>query len=66
MKDERKQTNRNVEQNRSSGPKRTTDNKRDEQLKGFVDWDDESYQEITRLRSRIGRFTERYFERDED
>ena len=63
---ERKQTNRNVEQNRNSGTKRTTNNNRDEQSQRFIYWDDEPYEKITRLRASTGRFTERYFERDDE
>ncbi len=63
---ERKQTNRNVEQSRNSGTKRTTNNNRNEQPQRFIYWDDEPYEKITRLRKSTGRFTERYFEQDED
>ena len=66
MHNERKQTNRDVEQNRSTGPKHTTDNSRDEQSQRFIYWDDEPSEEIRRVRKSSGRFTERYFERDED
>ena len=66
MRNERKQTNRNVEQDRSSGPKRTTNNKRNEQSQRFIYWDDEPSEEIRRVRKSSGRFTERYFERDEE
>ncbi len=65
MRNERKQTNRNVEQDRSSGPKRTTNNKRNEQSQRFIYWDDEPSEEIRRVRKSTGRFTERYFEGDE-
>ena len=65
MHNERKQTNRNVEQDRSSGPKRTTNNKRNEQSQRFIYWDDEPGEEIRRVRKSTGRFTERYFEGDE-
>lgn len=65
MHNERKQTNRNVEQDRSSGPKRTTNNKRNEQSQRFIYWDDEPSEEIRRVRKSTGRFTERYFEGDE-
>ena len=66
MHNERKQTNRDVEQNRSTGPKHTTNNNRNEQPQRFIYWDDEPSEEIRRLRKSSGRFTERYFERDED
>ena len=66
MKNERKQTNRNVEQNRNSGNKRSTTNSRNEQSQRFIYWDDESSEEIRRVRKSSGRFTERYFERDEE
>ncbi len=46
MHNERKQTNRNVEQNRSFGPKHTTNNNRNEQSQRFIYWDDESGEEI--------------------
>ena len=66
MHNERKQTNRNVEQDRSAGPKHTTNNNRNEQPQRFIYWDDELSEEIRRVRKSSGRFTERYFERDED
>ena len=66
MHNERKQTNRDVEQNISTGPEHTTDNSRDEQSQRFIYWDDEPSEEIRRVRKSSGRFTERYFERDED
>ena len=66
MYNERKQTNRNVEQSRDTRPKHTTDNKRTEQSQRFIYWDDEFGEEIRRVRKSTGRFTERYFERDDD
>ena len=63
---ERKQTNRNVEQDRSAGPKHATNNNRNEQPQRFIYWDDEFSEEIRRVRKSSGRFTDRYFERDED
>lgn len=46
MDNERKQTNRNVEQNRDSGPKRTTNDNRNEQPKRFIYWDFEPNKKI--------------------
>ena len=46
MYNERKQTNRNVEQNRNSGTKRTANNNRDEQSQRFIYWDDEPDEKI--------------------
>lgn len=66
MSNERKQTDRNVEQDRDPRPKRTTTNTRDEQPKRLIDWDDEFGEEAPRLRKSSGRFTERFHERDED
>ena len=63
---ERKQTNRNVEQSGDTRPKHTTDNKRTEQSQRFIYWDDEFGEEIRRVRKSTGKFTERYFERDDD
>ena len=47
MHNERKQTNRNVEQSRDSGPKRTTDNNRAKQPQRFIYWDDEPCEKTT-------------------
>ena len=66
MSNERKQIDRNVEQDRDPRPKRTTTNRRDEQPKRLVDWDDEFGEEAPRLRKSSGRFTERFHEGDED
>ena len=46
MYNERKQTNRDVEQNRDSGPKRTTNNNGNEQPQRFIYWDDEPSKKI--------------------
>lgn len=66
MHNERKQTNRNVEQSRDTGSKHAANNNRNEQSQRFIYWDDEFGQEIRRVRKSSGKFTERYFERDED
>ena len=63
---ERKQTNRNVEQNRNSGFTGTTNESRNGKPQRFIYWDDEPYEKITRLQSSTGRFTERYFERGDE
>ena len=47
MHNERKQTNRDVEQSRNSGTKRTTDNNRVEQPQRFIYWDDEPSKKTT-------------------
>ena len=65
MHNERKQTNRNVEQSRDTRSEHTANNNRDEQPQRFIYWDDEFSEEIRRVRKSTGRFTERYFERDE-
>lgn len=66
MSNERKQTNRDVEQNRNSGTKHTTNNNRIKQSQRFIYWDDELSEKTPRLRKSTGRFTERYFEQDEE
>ena len=63
---ERKQINRDVEQDRSPGSKPAKNDNRDEQSQRFIYWDDEFGEEIRRIRKSSGRFTERYFEREED
>ena len=63
---ERKQINRDAKQSRNTWAKCATDNSRDEQPQRFIYWDDEPYEKITRLQPGTGRFTERYFEKDDE
>ena len=65
-KNERKQTNRNVEQNRNSRFAGTTNKSRNGKPQRFIYWDDEFSEEIRRVRKSSGKFTDRYFEGDED
>lgn len=66
MCNERKQTNRNVEQSRDTRSTRTTNDPRTKQPKRLIGWDNEFGEEVPRLRKSSGRFTERYHEGDED
>ena len=66
MCDERKQINRNVEQNRSSGSKRTANNSGTKQSKRPLDWDARDIKANTWIRGGFGRYENRYFEQDED
>lgn len=66
MHNERKQTNRNVEPDRDPWFASPADKPRTAQPQRFIYWDDEPYEKVTRLRKSSGRFTERYFEQDED
>ena len=66
MHNERKQTNRNVEPDRNFGFTGTTNESRNGQSQRFIYWDDEFGEEIRRVRKSSGKFTERYFERDEE
>ena len=50
MSNERKQTSRDVEQNRSSRSKSTTNDSGAEQPQRFIYWDDEPIEEVSRLR----------------
>ena len=62
MKNERKQTNRNVEQNRSSGSKHSTNDNRDEQSKRPFDWDARDIETNTWIRGGTGKYEDRFFE----
>ena len=62
MRHERKQTNRNVEQDRNSRPKRTTNNSRNEQSKRPLDWDARDLKTNTWVRGSTGRYEDRFFE----
>lgn len=62
MQHERKQTNRNVEQDRNSSPKRTTNNSRNEQSKRPLDWDARDLKTNTWIRGGTGRYEDRFFE----
>ena len=44
---ERKQTNRNVEQNRNSGFTGTTNEPRNGQSQRFIYWDDEPFEKVS-------------------
>ena len=44
---ERKQTNRNVEQNRDSGFTNTTNESRNGKSQRFIYWDDEPFKEVS-------------------
>ena len=50
MHNERKQTNRDVEQDRDPWFRSTTDQSRNAQSQRFIYWDDEPFEEVSRLR----------------
>ena len=62
MCDERKQINRNVEQNRSSGSKRTANNSGTKQSKRPLDWVARDIKTNPGLRQSTGNYEDRFFE----
>ena len=62
MHNERKQTNRNVEQDRNPRSKRTTNDSGDEQSKRPVNWDARDFEKNTWIRGGTGEYENRFFE----
>ena len=62
MRNERKQTNRNVEQSRNSGQKRATNNSGTKQSKRPLDWDARDIETNPGLRQSTGNYEDRFFE----
>ena len=66
MQHERKQTNRNVEQDRDPGTERTSDNKGTGEFKKPLSWDARDIETYSWVRGRSGKYENRFFEQDED
>jgi len=63
---ERKQTNRNVEQDRDSGSTHTSDDKGTREPKRPLDWDARDIETYSWVRGRSGKYENRFFEQNED
>ena len=66
MKNERKQTNRNVEQGRNTRGKHSGNNKGAAKLKRPLSWDARDLKTSTWVRESTGRYENRFFEQDEN
>ena len=62
MHNERKQTNRNAEQDRSSGPEHATHNNGIAKSKRPLDWDARDIETNTWIRGGTGEYENRFFE----